>query len=80
MFPAPLPWDSVEEYCRENNADALFSLELFDTRSKIDYTVNKTTLKTPLGDVPSLEQQANMHTLVKAGWRIYDVRGKEHIG
>jgi hypothetical protein len=76
MFPAPLPWDSVEEYCRQNNADALFSLELFDTQSKIDYTINKTTIKTPLGDVPSLEQQANMRTLVKAGWRIYDVRGK----
>ena len=26
--------------------------------------------------MPSLEQQANMRTLVKAGWRIYDVRGK----
>ncbi len=76
MFPAPLSWDSVEKYCRENNADAVFSLELFDTQSKIDYTVNKTSIKTPLGNVPSLEQQANMRTLVKAGWRIYDVRGK----
>lgn len=76
MYPAPLPWDSVEKYCAENNADALFSLELFDTRSNIDYTVNKTTIKTPLGNVPAIEQQANMHTIVKAGWRIYDVRGK----
>jgi hypothetical protein len=76
MFPAPLPWESVERYCTENNADALFSLELFDTQSKIDYSVNKTTITTPLGNIPAIEQQANMHTLVKAGWRIYDVRGK----
>jgi hypothetical protein len=76
MYPAPLPWDSVEKYCAENNADALFSLELFDTKSKIDYSVNKTTIKTPLGNIPAIEQQANMHTLVKAGWRIYDIRGK----
>ncbi len=75
-FPAPLSWDDVEKYCRDNNADALFSLEIFDTKSDIDYTVNKTSVKTPLGDVPVIEQQANMHTLVKTGWRIYDLRSK----
>jgi hypothetical protein len=41
MFPAPLSWDVVEKYCDDNNADALFSLELFDTDSKIDYSVYK---------------------------------------
>jgi len=75
-FPSPLSWDIVEKYCMENKADALFSLELFDTQSKIDFSTNKTTIKTPLGNMPAIEQQANMHTLVKAGWRIYDVRGK----
>lgn len=72
MFPAPLSWDTVDKYCKENNADALFSLELFTTDSKIDYSVNNTTIRTPLGNIPAVEQQANMHTLVKAGWRIYD--------
>jgi len=77
MFPAPLPWDVVEKYCDDNNADALFSLELFDSDSKIDYSVYKTSIRTPFGTVPSIQQQANMHTLVKAGWRIYDLRDKE---
>ncbi len=77
IFPAPLSWDVVEKYCDDNNADALFSLELFDTDSKIDYSIYKTTIKTPFGIIPSIEQQANMHTLVKAGWRIYDLRDKE---
>ncbi len=77
MFPAPLSWDVVEKYCDDNNADALFSLELFDTDSKIDYSIYKTNIRTPFGTVPSIEQQANMHTLVKAGWRIYDLRDKE---
>ncbi|HSN09453.1 MAG TPA: DUF6340 family protein, partial [Hanamia sp.] len=76
-FPAPLSWDVVEKYCDDNNADALFSLELFDTDSKIDYSVYKTSVRTPFGNVPAIEQQANMHTLVKAGWRIYDLRDKE---
>ncbi len=77
MFPAPLSWDVVEKYCDDNNADALFSLELFDTDSKIDYSIYKTSVRTPFGAVPAIEQQANMHTLVKAGWRIYDLRDKE---
>lgn len=77
IFPAPLPWNVVEKYCDDNNADALFCLELFDSDTKIDYSVYKTTLKTPFGVVPSIAQQANMHTLVKAGWRIYDLRDKE---
>jgi hypothetical protein len=80
MFPSPLSWDTVEKYCNENNADALFSLELFDTRSNIDYSINKKNIKTPLGNIPSIEQQANMQTFVSAGWRIYDLRGKNILG
>lgn len=76
-FPAPLNWDVVKNICSRDNADALFSLELFDTDSKIDYSVYKTSLRTPLGNVPAIEQQANMQTLVKAGWRIYDARDME---
>ena len=76
MFPIPLSWDTVRKYCKENNADALFVLELFSTESKIDYSVNNTTVKTLLGNIPSIEQQANMHTIVKAGWRIYDPEGE----
>lgn len=76
-FPAPLSWDIVEKYGNDNNADALFSLELFDTDTKVDYSVYKTNVKTPFGNVPTLMQQANMHTLVKAGWRIYDIKDHE---
>ncbi len=76
LFPSPLSWDIVEKYCNENNVDALFSLELFDTHSNVDYSINKIATKTPFGNIPSIEQQANMNTIVKAGWRIYDVRGK----
>ena len=77
MFPAPLSLDVVEKYGDDNNANALFSLELFDTDSEINYSVYKTSVRTPFGTIPSVEQQANMHTLVKAGWRIYDLRNKE---
>jgi Family of unknown function (DUF6340) len=72
LFPTPLSWDQVEKICRENNIDALFSLELFDTDSKISYTANTVSIKTPVGNVPAIEHKADMETLVKTGWRIYD--------
>lgn len=75
-FPAPLSWETVGKICADNNADALFVLELFDTDSKISYSVNNTTISTPLGRVPALEHQANMVTIVRTGWRIYDPAGR----
>lgn len=76
FFPAPLSWKEVETICAENHADAVFALELFDTDSKINYTVNAVQVKTPLGTIPAPEHQANMQTLVKTGWRIYDLHGR----
>ncbi|MEO9023341.1 MAG: DUF6340 family protein [Ginsengibacter sp.] len=77
IFSAPLSWDLVEKYGNDHNADALFCLEFFDTDSKVDYSVNKSDVKTPLGNVPVIEQQADMHTIVKTGWRIYDIKDHE---
>jgi hypothetical protein len=60
----------------ENNVDALFSLELFDTDTKISYRIKKSEGKTLLGVITGYEQQADMLTHVKTGWRIYDPEGK----
>ena len=76
IFPAPLPWDVVEKICRDNNTDALFAIELFDTDSKISYSASQVSLHTPLGNVPAIEHKADMQTMVKTGWRIYDPIGK----
>ena len=54
-FPSPLSWDIVQKICRDNHTDALFSLELFDTDSKISYAANPVTVNTPLGKVPGVE-------------------------
>ena len=76
LFSAPLSWETVEQICRDNQVDALFSLELFDTDSKFSYAAVPVSLKTPLGNVPGIEHQATMLTTVKTGWRIYDPAGK----
>lgn len=75
-FPVPLDWATVEKVCMENNVDALFSLEAFDTETKVAYSTATREVKTPLGTVPTLETQATISTLIKTGWRIYDPKSK----
>ncbi len=60
VFPVYLSWDTVGKICRENHADVLFSLELFDAESKVGL------------NIANLAQGANVQTQVKTGWRIYD--------
>jgi hypothetical protein len=75
-FPTPLTWEIVEKICTESKTDALFSLEKFDTDTHLNYSNRKVDMKTPLGTIPGIEHQANMETLVKTGWRIYDPSSK----
>ncbi|MBA4321360.1 MAG: hypothetical protein C0408_00935 [Odoribacter sp.] len=76
LFPPPLDWEFVAKMCSDNQVDALFTLELFDTDTQISYQAKKTGIKTPFGVIPALEHQADMITTVKTGWRIYDPAGK----
>jgi Family of unknown function (DUF6340) len=78
-FPTPLSWEIVNQICNETGTDALFSLEKFDTDTHIGYAANKVEISTPLGPIPGIEHQADMQTLVKTGWRIYDPGSKSII-
>ena len=71
-FPTSLTWEIVDQVCRETKTDALFSLEKFDTDTHLNFSTGKADLKTPLGVIPGIEHLANMETMVKTGWRIYD--------
>lgn len=77
VFPAPLSWQEIADICSKTNADAVFSIELFDTDSKISYAANPVSVNTPLGKVPAIEHIATMATRVKTGWRIYDASGRQ---
>lgn len=76
LFPIPLSWDIVAQICKETKTDALFSLEKFDTDTHINYSNRQVEKKTLLGNIPMTEHQADMETIVKTGWRIYDPASK----
>jgi hypothetical protein len=75
-FPTPLSWEIVSQICNETSTDALFSLEKYDTDTHVSYAANKVDIQTPLGNIPGIEHQVDMQTLVKTGWRIYDPASK----
>jgi hypothetical protein len=73
IFPVPLSWEIVNKICREEGADALFALEYYDTDTRISYSTREAGSKDVFGiNIPSVVHQANMETIVKTGWRIYD--------
>ena len=71
-FPDPLSWDIVKQICQETGTDALFSLEKFDTDTRVNYSSHKVDIKTVIGTMPGIEHQIDVETLVKTGWRIYE--------
>ncbi|MBS1933914.1 MAG: hypothetical protein JST96_07930 [Bacteroidetes bacterium] len=72
VFPYPLPWDSVEKICKNSHTDALFSLELFDAGTQVNYPLNPASITTAIRSISSIPTTVNMNTTVRTGWRIYD--------
>ncbi len=73
VFPSAIPWKTIEQICSENNVDGIFALSFYDTDTQVDYQAIPTEIRTPLGiNVPAIEHQATINTLIKTGWRIYD--------
>jgi hypothetical protein len=73
VFPSALSWGEVKRICNETNVDALFVLSFYDTDTKVDYKQVPIEIDGPLGvKVPAVEHHANIRTLIKTGWRIYD--------
>ena len=80
IFPAAISWDKVEQICKRNNVDALFVLELYDTDAKANYTTAPVTIHGPMGiDVPAIEHQVTITTMIRTGWRIYDFTRRQVI-
>ncbi len=73
IFPVPLSWDIVTRICNETGTNALFSLEYYDTDTRIRYSTHDGGVKEVLGlKIPGIVHHADMETIVKTGWRIYD--------
>ena len=76
VFPSPLDWKEVEKICSDTKTDALFTLELFDAQTKLNYSSSTGAINTGFGKLPVPEHHVNMNTQVRTGWRMYDPVGR----
>jgi hypothetical protein len=73
VFPSALSWSTINQYCEDNNVDAIFALSFYDTDTQVDYDAVTKTIDGPLGvKIPAIEHHARTATMIKTGWRIYD--------
>ncbi|MBN2663105.1 MAG: tetratricopeptide repeat protein [Bacteroidales bacterium] len=74
-FSQPLSQSQVTILCTDNNVDALFVLEFFDTNTKVDYSVVPVQTNVLGVNINAVETQATATTNIMLGWRIYDASG-----
>lgn len=77
VFPATLKWEDVQQICDEFEVDVLFSLEFYDTDTKVDFELGVVSIPNQFGiDVSLPGHKVTLNTLLKNGWRIYDPRDR----
>ncbi|WP_373517058.1 DUF6340 family protein [Pricia sp.] len=77
VFPAALKWETVQQICEEFEVDALFSLEFYDTDTKVNYEVGMVSIPNQVGiDISLPGHTITLNTIMKNGWRIYDPKNR----
>ena len=73
VFPTTLTWNEIEILCEQYKVDALFSLEFYDTDTKVNYATTTMQIPNDLGVKVALPaHELTLNTLVENGWRVYD--------
>jgi hypothetical protein len=69
VFPEPLPWIEVENYCNKYNTDVLLALELFDSDTPMSV---RSEVKKDKEGKSYKEYIVNQQVIIRTGWRLYD--------
>jgi len=79
-FPKPLGWDTINNICKENDAEALVVLETYDSDAIITHASGDVKIDNSSGlPIPNITINATQKITVKAGFRIYDPTRKSII-
>lgn len=76
IFQAPLSWSEVEKICQQNSVDAIVVLEMFDNDVKVAPINLPKDVSNPLAVISTIQQQVNITSTARTGWRIYDPKSK----
>lgn len=76
-FPEPLTWAQVEEICNQHGADALVTLDVFDSNTQTRNYFKTEQQKRSDGTVVNVTTHyAESNVTVNTGWRFYDLKRK----
>ncbi|NJO83791.1 MAG: hypothetical protein HC828_13990 [Blastochloris sp.] len=70
-FPPALDWYIVEDICKQNQADALITLETFDSNNSISIGERQAERKDGDRTIKFTEFLATLNVQIEAGWKIY---------
>lgn len=73
IFPATLPWETIDRLCGENGVDLIFSLAYYDTNTQVSFKMGTGELPNEIGIKVSVPlHEVTLNTQIGNGWRIYD--------
>jgi len=76
-LPAPLEWSEVERICQQYGADAVVTIESFDSDNSAVARRSETKRKDKNGkEYLDVQYNAHMRTGIRMGWRMYDPQTK----
>jgi hypothetical protein len=78
-FPPFLEWRTVEDIGRQNHADALITLETFDSNNSVQIGERQAERKEGERTIKYTEFLATLNVQVETGWRIYFPAEKQII-
>ncbi len=72
-FATPLDWSEVERICRDYAADAIVTIETFDTDNRVSYSERREKRKDKDGkEYVQIRFDARLDMTARLGWRFYD--------
>ena len=79
-FEPPIPWEEVERICQQYGADALITIEMYDSDNYVSTGARTEKKKDKDGkQYTETYYVADMRTQVRIGWRVYDPKQRRII-
>lgn len=75
-YAAPLDWKEVEKICRQYDAQALVTVESYDSDNSLSYNTRLEKYKKDGKELTRTKYDARLDMTIRIGWRFYDPKAK----
>jgi len=75
-YAAPLEWSEVEKICRQYDAQALVTIETYDSDNNVSMSTRQEKYKKDGKELTRTKYDARLDMTIRIGWRFYDPKSK----